>query len=161
MVVDRYQTVNLVPVWFAMPLLVSLHDVRATPARFSPLLIQSHILFLIASADKMLGAKLRARLAGIEHQMRALEAQMNLLRVEHQNVSKDLEAIVYPVLTLPTEITSEIFIRYVDDHPQHTPHRLMPACRQWREVAISTCRLWTRLHGSGTPFPCIPSILVI
>ncbi|KAJ7030003.1 hypothetical protein C8F04DRAFT_1114995 [Mycena alexandri] len=66
---------------------------------------------------------------------------------------------VYPVLTLPTEITSEIFIwclpptvPELDSEFKNGPHSsLAPllvlwVCRKWRAIALSTPRLWTYLH---------------
>ncbi|KAJ7644478.1 hypothetical protein FB45DRAFT_898052, partial [Roridomyces roridus] len=55
-----------------------------------------------------------------------------------ESIARDLDAIVYPVLTLPTEIASEIFVHYVESHPTRNPLRLT-----W-VLAISTCRLWSR-----------------
>lgn len=89
-------------------------------------------------------AKLRARLAEIEQQIAALASQMTLLRTEWDTVSGDLATIIYPVLMLPNEITSDIFLHYVDDHPRHSPLRLAGVCRSWRAIALSTCRLWDR-----------------
>ncbi|KAJ7644463.1 hypothetical protein FB45DRAFT_999506 [Roridomyces roridus] len=97
----------------------------------------------------MSAIKLRARLAEIEQRMLALQAQMVLLHAVHQSVRNDLDAIVYPVLQLPNEITSEIFTRYVEDKDSKdsSPLRLLEICRSWREVAISTCQLWTHIRS--------------
>lgn len=93
-------------------------------------------------------SKLRSRLAEIE-------AQIALLGMERELVLGDLVSIVYPVLTLPNEITSEIFLQYVEEHPHHSPIRLASVCRLWRAVALSTCRLWTQL-SSGDMITCHP-----
>ncbi|KAJ7613195.1 hypothetical protein FB45DRAFT_273783 [Roridomyces roridus] len=91
----------------------------------------------------MLGTALRARLSQIEAHIDALDSQLCVLRAERITVAAELAGIVYPVLSLPNEITSEIFAHYVDDSNTHSPMRLTWTCKLWREVAISTCRLWT------------------
>ncbi|KAJ7615336.1 hypothetical protein FB45DRAFT_1035328 [Roridomyces roridus] len=67
-------------------------------------------------------------------------------RSQHQSVRGELAAIPYPVLTLPTEITSEIFLHYTSDFetPRFGTLILASVCSSWREVALSTPRLWTR-----------------
>ncbi|KAJ7644543.1 hypothetical protein FB45DRAFT_1053279 [Roridomyces roridus] len=93
----------------------------------------------------MSGANLRGRLAQIQQQISSLEAQMASLRSEEETVERALAAIVYPVLTLPNDVVSEVFIQYVNGLPKGSPLCLLWVCRSWREVALSTCRLWTRL----------------
>ncbi|KAJ7141667.1 hypothetical protein C8R43DRAFT_954621 [Mycena crocata] len=86
--------------------------------------------------------------------MAALESQMALLRVEREEILQDLRDIVYPILTLPTDVTSEIFLQYVkkSQYPDHTernngPVRLASICRAWRAIALSTWRIWTLLDS--------------
>ncbi|KAJ7136869.1 hypothetical protein C8R44DRAFT_868963 [Mycena epipterygia] len=64
------------------------------------------------------GSELRSCLGAIEQRMAALESQMTLLRKERKEVLEDLAAVVYPILTLPSDITSEIFLQ----HSGHTPN---------------------------------------
>ncbi|KAJ7673814.1 hypothetical protein DFH06DRAFT_954437, partial [Mycena polygramma] len=56
-----------------------------------------------------------------------------------------LAEIVYPVLTLPPEITAQIFVQAVKplDKASSTsaPLLLLRICRQWRTIALSTPRL--------------------
>ncbi|KAJ7727232.1 hypothetical protein B0H16DRAFT_259365 [Mycena metata] len=54
-----------------------------------------------------------------------------------------------PVLTLPTEIVVEIFIHFLPVYPRcpplgglKSPTILTQICRDWREIALATCRLW-------------------
>jgi hypothetical protein len=66
-----------------------------------------------------------------------------------------LDSIVYPVLTLPSEITSEIFIcclptsstdverNAVDPHAP--PMLLSHVCQAWREITLSTPALWATI----------------
>ncbi|KAJ7768336.1 hypothetical protein B0H16DRAFT_1519474 [Mycena metata] len=79
---------------------------------------------------------------------------VNKAREERQSVQVELDAIVYPVLTLPVEITAEIFLHClttscaVDLNPWNTtriPLLLTRICRLWREIAISTPALWANV----------------
>ncbi|KAJ7093775.1 hypothetical protein C8R44DRAFT_989883, partial [Mycena epipterygia] len=64
--------------------------------------------------------------------------------------------VVYPVLTLPPEITSEIFIRCLPSGPEpgsqspwhssRAPWLLLEICKMWRAIALSTPALWAVLH---------------
>ncbi|KAJ7166778.1 hypothetical protein C8R46DRAFT_872873, partial [Mycena filopes] len=62
-------------------------------------------------------------------------------------IEKSLDSTVYPILTLPVEITAEIFIHCLPDAPASPSVRIAPMllarrCRQWRNIACSTPRLW-------------------
>ncbi|KAJ7644541.1 hypothetical protein FB45DRAFT_1053275 [Roridomyces roridus] len=102
------------------------------------------------------GPRLRARLAEIARQIGVLEAKIAVLRDEQQSVEADLEGLVYPILTLPNEITSEIFFQYVDVEigadPIQSPMYLTWVCRSWRDVAVSTPRLWINFQRHFVPF---------
>ncbi|KAJ7277372.1 hypothetical protein C8J57DRAFT_184867 [Mycena rebaudengoi] len=61
-----------------------------------------------------------------------------------------VDQIQYPILTLPSEITAEIFLRCLPDgnvppHPSNAPLLLLVICTSWRDLALSTPALWTRL----------------
>ncbi|KAJ7905067.1 hypothetical protein B0H13DRAFT_1620261 [Mycena leptocephala] len=63
----------------------------------------------------------------------------------------ELDAIVYPVLTLPPEVVSEIFIHCLCDtrarpNIAEAPLLLCNICRTWRDVAIVTPALWSSLQ---------------
>ncbi|KAJ7017211.1 hypothetical protein C8F04DRAFT_1406123 [Mycena alexandri] len=66
-----------------------------------------------------------------------------------RNAEAILAAVTYPVLTLPNEITSRIFTACLPSHgrvrssPHAAPLLLAQICRHWREVALSTCELWS------------------
>ncbi|KAJ7024842.1 hypothetical protein C8F04DRAFT_901392, partial [Mycena alexandri] len=53
---------------------------------------------------------------------------------------------VYPIPTLPVEVTTEVFFRCLPENPvlsgKLAPMLLGRICRQWRDVACSTPRLW-------------------
>ncbi|KAJ7635268.1 hypothetical protein FB45DRAFT_1143404 [Roridomyces roridus] len=103
-------------------------------------------------------ARLRARLSVLDSVIAALTAERDTLRAQS-------DGMVYPVLSLPHEITSEIFKSCVAvssasvmtsdpgrmlrpivlPRASVAPLLLLRICRQWREIAASTPRLWTSL----------------
>ncbi|KAJ6580812.1 hypothetical protein B0H19DRAFT_848339, partial [Mycena capillaripes] len=59
------------------------------------------------------------------------------------------EVMTYPILTLPNELTSEIFINClssdavrVQPNPATAPLLLAQVCSQWRAIAFSLPELW-------------------
>ncbi|KAJ7190762.1 hypothetical protein GGX14DRAFT_603521 [Mycena pura] len=80
----------------------------------------------------------------------ALESQMTSLRAQKERLLTDLDSLKYPVLTLPNEITVEIFFHFVSVMRQeyHRPQPyyglliLASVCQTWRAVTLSTCTLW-------------------
>ncbi|KAJ7613981.1 hypothetical protein FB45DRAFT_1064844 [Roridomyces roridus] len=97
----------------------------------------------------MSGAKLRSRLAQIEEQIASLQSHLTRLQADRQDIIDQLAVVVYPVLTLPHDVTAEIFLRYVhedDDDLSSTcrPILIASVCALWREVALSNPCLWTR-----------------
>ncbi|KAJ6589377.1 hypothetical protein B0H19DRAFT_1103716 [Mycena capillaripes] len=88
----------------------------------------------------------RARVAELEAQILALEpsgAPSALhLEIEKALVQERLDSYQYPVLTLPNEIISEIFIHL-------SPTLLTQICGKWREIAITTPALWTTIAFSN------------
>ncbi|KAJ7165847.1 hypothetical protein C8R46DRAFT_1192382 [Mycena filopes] len=83
-----------------------------------------------------------------------IEAQLVLLEAERQNIRRKLGSLRYPVLTLPFDIVSEIFVHsapafqdaeaitvsWSDERP--TAVNLTQICRTWRHVALNTPKLW-------------------
>ncbi|KAJ7744660.1 hypothetical protein B0H16DRAFT_1857475 [Mycena metata] len=62
----------------------------------------------------------------------------------------------YPVLTLPTEITSGIFTHFLPLYPSfppltglESPNLLTHICHDWREIALNTPRLWRAIPIFG------------
>ncbi|KAJ7148445.1 hypothetical protein C8R43DRAFT_518613 [Mycena crocata] len=91
----------------------------------------------------------RARVIEIDSQLLDLNESMPLLQFERQTIQDRLDAYIYPVLTLPTEITSEIFIRFLPPYPlcppmtgSSSPTLLTHICRTWRDIASATPTLW-------------------
>ncbi|KAJ7181566.1 hypothetical protein C8R43DRAFT_1229409 [Mycena crocata] len=69
-------------------------------------------------------------------------------RPTHSDVHQE---VVYPVHTLPLEITAEIFLQCAASapadtpDPQHAPWLLLNICQRWRMIALSVPELWSTL----------------
>ncbi|KAF7376902.1 F-box domain-containing protein [Mycena sanguinolenta] len=95
----------------------------------------------------------RVRLSELKAQIAHLESSLSALRAEEALVQKRLNAYKYPILTLPNEITSEIFIHFLPVYPAAppligvaSPTCLTHVCRQWRDVALATPALWRAIE---------------
>ncbi|KAJ7279589.1 hypothetical protein C8J57DRAFT_1570431 [Mycena rebaudengoi] len=92
----------------------------------------------------------RARISELDGRVLDLERALALARLERQELFEThLAPYTYPILTLPSEITSEIFLHFIPVYPERpdprrieSPTRLGQICRSWREIAFSTPRLW-------------------
>ncbi|KAF7376845.1 F-box domain-containing protein [Mycena sanguinolenta] len=91
----------------------------------------------------------RARLSDLQNQIMHFERLLAPLRAEQARVWEKLNAYKYPVLTLPNEVTTEIFMRFLPPYPvappltgPASPTTLTHVCRQWRKVALATPMLW-------------------
>ncbi|KAJ7866360.1 hypothetical protein B0H13DRAFT_2281471 [Mycena leptocephala] len=97
----------------------------------------------------------RARVADLEAQISHLEHSLSALREEKTLAQERLDSYKYPVLTLPNEIVSEIFIHFLPAYPECppltgllSPTVLTHVCRRWREIALSTATLWSAIGTS-------------
>ncbi|KAJ7642585.1 hypothetical protein DFH06DRAFT_1333973 [Mycena polygramma] len=103
--------------------------------------------FLGSSSPPQLRAALEAVGQGI------LRQQMYLSGLEKQRGALELKLaqIVYPVLSLPPEITAHIFVECLPAHgrvrpsPMSPPLLLAQICRDWQEIALGTSELWRSL----------------
>ncbi|KAJ7462155.1 hypothetical protein FB451DRAFT_479969 [Mycena latifolia] len=83
------------------------------------------------------------------------QSLLQKLLAKRDSAQLELDSIVYPVLTLPPEITAKIFhdclpTSYTDrerngSNPQEAPILLSHVCRMWREITIGTPALWTTM----------------
>ncbi|KAJ7119995.1 hypothetical protein C8R46DRAFT_1256749 [Mycena filopes] len=85
------------------------------------------------------------------HSPRLKQDRQRRLTEEKIAIQKSLESIVYPILTIPFEITAEIFVHCLPALPGQpsgsvAPMLLARICRQWRNIACSTPRLWAALR---------------
>ncbi|KAJ7734776.1 hypothetical protein DFH07DRAFT_120063 [Mycena maculata] len=91
-------------------------------------------------------AAARIRLESIDLQIAELERSILSLRDEKNVLQSQLVDYIYPVLTLPNEIVSEIFVRFLPAYPELPPSfgPLSPTLlsQKWRGIALSTPALW-------------------
>ncbi|KAJ7192826.1 hypothetical protein GGX14DRAFT_479570 [Mycena pura] len=107
----------------------------------------------------------RACKAELETQILALERSIagTALQLEKTAVQERLNYYKYPVLTLPTEIICEIFIRFIPIYPlcppffgPLSPTVLTHICRKWRDIALATSELWRAISLSKIREPFDP-----
>ncbi|KAJ7195121.1 hypothetical protein GGX14DRAFT_306876, partial [Mycena pura] len=76
------------------------------------------------------------------------ETYMSALAEQQKALETQLEAVVYPILSLPVEITARIFVeclpanRRKNVSSRQAPLLLMQVCRRWKDIAVSACELW-------------------
>ncbi|KAJ7020224.1 hypothetical protein C8F04DRAFT_198418 [Mycena alexandri] len=104
---------------------------------------------------------LRTRLAVFDAEIAQLQTSLDQLILARAPVASALDSIVYPILTLPPEITAEIFLHYVDDEPLKLPKSyrrnrisgpplLASVCQAWRGIAIHLQTLWSDIKVDDT-----------
>ncbi|KAJ7763638.1 hypothetical protein DFH07DRAFT_939266 [Mycena maculata] len=109
--------------------------------------------------------RLRLRLSEIEAQLlqfgdethprrgensRLRKERRRCLLEEMTAIQRSLDLIIYPILFIPAEITSEIFLRCLPNEPTKpsasiAPMLLTAICRTWRSLALGDPRLWSTL----------------
>ncbi|KAF7345484.1 F-box domain-containing protein [Mycena venus] len=90
-----------------------------------------------------------ARLRELDRAIPELEAKLDRLLRERRALRREVRA--YPILTLPNELTTEIFINCLSPgrvmpHPRTPPLLLAQVCRKWREIAFSVPELWNSIR---------------
>ncbi|KAJ7034130.1 hypothetical protein C8F04DRAFT_1102348 [Mycena alexandri] len=110
-------------------------------------------------------ADLRARLAKVDASIAELNSRLRPFEDARKQLQSQLDGIVYPVATLPPEITSNIFLHCLlpspelssplKDHPlmSRAPLVFLRVCKMWRDIALSTPRLWVDLHFNFVELP--------
>ncbi|KAJ7633183.1 hypothetical protein FB45DRAFT_1058147 [Roridomyces roridus] len=95
----------------------------------------------------------RARIAQLDTEIEKLRQLMDSLLAEREQCQQVLADYKYPVLTLPAEITSEIFMQFLPSYPHRpsfvefqSPSFLLQICRRWRDVALATPALWSTME---------------
>ncbi|KAK7014277.1 F-box domain-containing protein [Favolaschia claudopus] len=91
----------------------------------------------------------RRRILVLEIEILKLQQALSALQTEKDPVQGRLDAYRYPVLILPNEIISEIFLWFIPPYPDElplagssSPTILTHICRKWREIALATPQLW-------------------
>ncbi|KAJ7772355.1 hypothetical protein B0H16DRAFT_168561 [Mycena metata] len=93
---------------------------------------------------------LRQRLSDLDTQIAHHESIIQEFNQQRSAILSELSLVTYPVLTLPPEVTAEIFKWCLDTGlrllPSVAPLLLTRICRQWRALALSTPALWDRMN---------------
>ncbi|KAJ7762043.1 hypothetical protein DFH07DRAFT_1059748 [Mycena maculata] len=87
----------------------------------------------------------RARILELDKEIGLLRQRLEQLQDERTVL---LDSLSFPILTLPTEITAEIFAWTLprtprDPRSSDAPLLLTRICQQWRNIALSIPQLWT------------------
>ncbi|KAF7366417.1 F-box domain-containing protein [Mycena sanguinolenta] len=99
-------------------------------------------------------AEIQVHVAKTQAQICDLKRSITELRTEQAVAQQRIDSHKhYPVLTLPNEITSEIFIHSLPTYPAYpplvgalSPTSLTQICHKWREVALATPALWRAIE---------------
>ncbi|KAJ7149674.1 hypothetical protein C8R46DRAFT_1009101 [Mycena filopes] len=104
----------------------------------------------VLSPEVWTPAVTRAHIEAMTARMNSVYHYLCQLNVRRNTLKAHLDAYIYPVLTLPNEIVSEIFLHTVPSDlgdrvpdPTHGPLLVAQICRKWRDIALSTPRLWS------------------
>ncbi|KAJ7609945.1 hypothetical protein FB45DRAFT_1122635 [Roridomyces roridus] len=99
----------------------------------------------------MSASDLRTEIALLDQELHALRAQIALVRAKRDRAAELLQTLAYPVLSLPNEITSELFVQYLAVDARRSPLPLTWVCRAWRDLAHRCCRLWSTFDSKFHP----------
>ncbi|KAJ7188827.1 hypothetical protein C8R46DRAFT_30773 [Mycena filopes] len=117
-----------------------------TPRVLATMLVEAYV---DSVANREARAADRTFLADVDAQILDLERAILRLRAAKELAQARLDAFRYPVLTLPTEIISEIFTQFLPPYPLcpplvglSSPALLTRVCRRWRKIALGTPALW-------------------
>ncbi|KAJ7177051.1 hypothetical protein C8R46DRAFT_1346935 [Mycena filopes] len=102
-----------------------------------------------STAGKYLNAGAhRAAIAELQAHIRRHKKILEALQKQEAELNEELSRLVYPVLTLPPEIVSNIFVACLPSPRRTRPSRrsvplvLAQICSLWRDIALGTCALW-------------------
>ncbi|KAJ6474891.1 hypothetical protein C8R45DRAFT_383215 [Mycena sanguinolenta] len=100
--------------------------------------------------------RLRAALENLEAELARFKTYavdyISALLKEKKDAELQLQGVVYPILSLPTEIIAAIFVACLPENSRrrvsrkHAPRLLMWVCRRWRDITVSTSELWNVLR---------------
>ncbi|KAJ7757617.1 hypothetical protein B0H16DRAFT_1314456, partial [Mycena metata] len=97
---------------------------------------------------------LRAQLAEVDASILRLKSRLRALEATRLPLQRQLDRVVFQVLSLPPEVVSNIFVeclpRRLDTgsldrgvpNAKLAPLLLLQVCRTWRAIAVSTPHLW-------------------
>ncbi|KAJ7770642.1 hypothetical protein B0H16DRAFT_1774684 [Mycena metata] len=106
-------------------------------------------------AERNLVANLDVQILHLEREIPVPEHSLSALRAHRTLAQARLDSYKYPVLMLPNEIVSEIFVHFLPVYPKPaplagtlSPTTLTHICRKWRNIALTTPTLWRAAYLS-------------
>ncbi|KAK7002223.1 F-box domain-containing protein [Favolaschia claudopus] len=106
--------------------------------------------------DRFFVAQSAAQVLKLEAQILEIQNSLSILRAAKSLAEQRLRSYIYPILSLPIEITTEIFLHSLPPYPdapplsgRHSPTRLSHVCRHWRAIALRTPQLWRAMKIFG------------
>jgi len=99
----------------------------------------------------------------IETDVKRLEELMEAMKIKRQGIQKTIDdhnIILSPVRRLPPDVLHEIFFHCLPTHrnpvmkSSESPILLTRICSLWRSIALTSPRIWSRIH---IPLPGDPS----
>ncbi|KAF8153606.1 hypothetical protein K438DRAFT_1987572 [Mycena galopus ATCC 62051] len=105
----------------------------------------------VLEADRASIVRLEAQIFDLQ---RSTERLILELRAQQAVVQRRIDSYKYPVLTLPNEMVTAIFLHFSPIYYPHCRHRiggfstrlLTQICRRWREVALAMPDLWRAIY---------------
>ncbi|KAJ7656792.1 hypothetical protein DFH06DRAFT_1328337 [Mycena polygramma] len=101
-------------------------------------------------------AQLRAAFEAVNREILRQPTHLSELEAQRHILELKLGQIVYPVLSLPPEIITQIFIECLPPHGRVRPSPIAPplslaqTCGVWREIALDTRELWRSVDVAFT-----------
>ncbi|KAJ7190114.1 hypothetical protein GGX14DRAFT_408303 [Mycena pura] len=122
---------------------------------------------LLLAAPDLTTTQLRTSIEEVRRAILQQETLLSELRSKQQELEQRLGLVVYPVLTLPNEIVSHIFVHCLptghDDRvrpaPEQAPLLLAQICHHWRVIALDTCELWSSVDLADRTHTEVQSLL--
>ncbi|KAK6977948.1 F-box domain-containing protein [Favolaschia claudopus] len=102
--------------------------------------------------DRALLVEKDTQILELKDKISAIQRSISELRATKRSIQQRISSYKYPVLTLPTEIITHIFLHCIPLYPEppplvglRSPTTLTNICRKWRQIALATPRLWRAL----------------
>ncbi|KAJ6487126.1 hypothetical protein C8R47DRAFT_1127792 [Mycena vitilis] len=100
--------------------------------------------------------QLRANLQSVNLEILRHQTYISELTAKRDTLELKLAETMYPILSLPPELTARIFVQCLPAHgrvqpsPTAPPLLLAQICRDWREIALGTSEIWSSVDVAFT-----------
>ncbi|KAJ7469546.1 hypothetical protein FB451DRAFT_1254964 [Mycena latifolia] len=120
----------------------------------------------------------KASIRALQGHIDTLQARLDALDSERCQLEETLDSFVYPIISIPVEIVSQIFLHCLPANGRvrpfifSAPVSLAQICRHWREIAVSIPHLWRSIDlelgdliscgenvGDGSPYAQVCDLL--